>query len=252
MKGYEAPMTSQRLDASLPICARIDGRSFSSFTRGCEKPFDAKISTSMRETCAYLVEETHAKIGFVQSDEISLIWQNVEGGSVIFDGKVHKMTSVLASMAAVKFYSIYGGDKLPSFDCRVWQVPSQIEAANTILWRALDARKNSVSSACHTKYSAKQMHQKNREEQVKMLAEAGVNFEEDYSSEDKWGSYYRRVTGQKEIDEETWMKIPENNKPPTRIVTRSWVDQIPMPYFGDVKNRVGVIFNGEDPFESKE
>jgi len=247
MKAYESVATRDRLEPSLPICARIDGRTFSTFTRGCEKPFDARISNAMRATCAWLVEETHAKIGYVQSDEISLVWQNASGGSVIFDGKVQKMTSVLASMAGVKFYSELGGEALPAFDCRVWQVPSQTEAANTFLWRALDARKNAVSSACRAHHSAKQMHGKGRLDQVQMLADAGIVFETEYPEEDRHGVFFRRVSGEIEIDDGTWAKIPEKHRPKSRLAIRSWTEKLQMPFFGDVKNREAVIFESADP-----
>ncbi|MEP4508196.1 MAG: tRNA(His) guanylyltransferase Thg1 family protein [Paracoccaceae bacterium] len=242
MKSYEKTTTSLRLNPELPICARIDGRSFSSFTRGCQKPFDDEISNAMRATCAFLVDKTHARIGYVQSDEISLVWQANEGGSVFFDGKVMKMASVLASMAGVKFFSAYGGEKLPAFDCRVWQLPSQTEAANAILWRAIDARKNAVSSACRAHNSAKSMHKKGRDEQLEMLLQKGIDFEATYSAQDRHGVFYQRVTGEKFLDDDTWNKIPDGKKPDNRMVMRSWVAEMPAPYFGDVEDRVSFIF----------
>lgn len=81
MKAYEKSGTLAKLDPTLPICSRIDGRSFSRFTKGCEKPFDARVSGAMRAACAYLVEQTHALIGYVQSDEISLVFRATEGGA---------------------------------------------------------------------------------------------------------------------------------------------------------------------------
>jgi tRNA(His) guanylyltransferase len=247
MKGYEAVATRERLDPSLPICARIDGRAFSGFTRGCERPFDARVSGAMRETTKYLVDETHAKIGYVQSDEITLIWQNTDGGSVFFDGRVQKLTSVLASMAGVKFYSVYGGNRLPAFDCRVWQVPSQEEAVNVLLWRAFDARKNAVFSAARAHFSPKQMHLKRQPDLRAMLASVGVDFDTHYPAEDRHGVFYRRVTGQREMDDATWAAIPERHRPASRDVVRSWVEPISMPFFGDVANRVDVVFNGAAP-----
>jgi tRNA(His) guanylyltransferase len=247
MKKYEAVATATRLDVSLPICARIDGRSFSSFTRGCEKPFDARLSMAMRKTAAYLVEETHAKIGYTQSDEITLVWENVEGGSIIFDGRVQKMTSVFASMAGVKFFSVYGGEKLPAFDCRVWQAPSREEAANVFLWRVFDARKNATISACRSHFSAKKMHGKRQADMREMLRSVGIDFDTAYPAEDRFGVFFRRVTGAREIDRETLAKIPERYRPESRLVTRSWVEQVDMPFFGDVTNRVSVVFDGADP-----
>jgi len=247
MKGYEAAGTALRFCPALPICARIDGRSFGKFTRGCDKPFDAKISSAMRATCAYVVEQTHAKIGYVQSDEISLVWQAVEGGSIIFDGKAHKMNSVIASMAAVKFYSIYGGSRLPAFDCRTWQLPTQTEAANTLLWRAMDARKNAVSMACRSVCSAKSMHKQGRADQMAMLAAMGIDFDSTYPPQDRHGVFFRRVSGEVEIDDATWAKIPERHRPEGRLAVRSWIEELSMPFFGKVTNREAVIFDAAKP-----
>lgn len=246
MKAYEQ-LTETRLDPEMPIIARIDGRSFSTFTRGCDKPFDSRVSGAMRATCAYLVEQSHAKIGFVQSDEITLIWQNSDGGSVFFDGRVLKLCSVLASMAAVRFDREFGGTRLPSFDCRVWQVPDQTEAANTLLWRAFDARKNSVSSACRAHFSAKKMFRKGRSEMRAMLASVGVDFDASYPPADRHGAYFRRVTKERWLDDETWDAIPEKHRPESRFVMRSSVEEIPMPFFGDVRNREAVIFCAAHP-----
>ena len=47
MKGYEAVETARRFDVHLPIYARIDGRSFSRFTRGMARPFDIRMIDAM-------------------------------------------------------------------------------------------------------------------------------------------------------------------------------------------------------------
>lgn len=246
MKVYERA-TAQRLDPAMPIIARIDGRAFSKFTRRYAKPFDLELSAAMRETCAYLVRETHAKIGYVQSDEISLVWQAEPGGSMFFDGKVLKMASVLASMAAVYFFDCLKPNGLPAFDCRVWQLPDRTEAANTILWRAMDARKNAVSSACRSMFSAKAMHGKRRSDMIAMMAENGIDFDAAYTAEDRHGAFYRRVSGMVEIGADELAKIPERHRPKNAMVTRSWVEQLPMPFFGNVTNREDVIFYAAAP-----
>jgi len=65
----------------------------------------------MVETTNYLVEETHARIGYTQSDEISLVWQQDRyDAEVFFNGKIHKLASVLASLASVKFNHVCLGD----------------------------------------------------------------------------------------------------------------------------------------------
>src|SRR3569832_1982692 len=91
MKAYEAVETARKLDPLLPIYARIDGRAFSTFTRGMERPFDLRMTGAMVETTKHLVHATHARIGYVQSDEISLVWL-AEGpnSDTLFSGKVQK------------------------------------------------------------------------------------------------------------------------------------------------------------------
>ena len=164
MKGYEAVETERRLDVSLPIYARIDGRAFSRFTRGMEKPFDARLIAAMQDTTKHLVQQSHARMGFTQSDEISLVWQADGAASdIFFSGKIQKMVSVLASMAAAKFATVCPEgfrDKIPHFDCRVFQLPNQMEAANAFLWRAMDAKKNGISMIAQSMFSAKQLSRK--------------------------------------------------------------------------------------------
>src|SRR5262249_8552638 len=104
MKAYEAVESERRFIPLLPVYARIDGRSFSAFTRGMERPFDIRMYECMLQATEYLVENTQARIGYTQSDEINLVWLAEEYESdIFFAGKIHKIVSVLASMAAARF-----------------------------------------------------------------------------------------------------------------------------------------------------
>ena len=71
----------------------------------------------------------------------------------MFDGKVFKLVGVLASTAA-RYFNRNVKKHVPEkegvdadFDCRVWNVPSPMEAANVFVWREMDATRNSVSMA---------------------------------------------------------------------------------------------------------
>lgn len=248
MKAYEA-VGDTRLDVHLPICARIDGRSFSKFTRNYDRPFDARISHAMRATAAYLVEQTHARIGYVQSDEISLIYMaETPESSVFFDGRVQKLCSVLASMAAGKFMrELPDEPRIPSFDARVWQVPSRTEAANVLLWRAQDARKNAISMACRSMFSAAQMHGQGQADMLAMMESVGVDFHSAYPAEDRFGVFCQRKTELRELEDAVWDRIPERNRPDSRMVVRSRVVALDLGYFGGVMNREAVVFEGADP-----
>lgn len=251
MKAYEAVETGRKLDSQLPIYARIDGRSFSRFTRGMARPFDIRMTEAMVETTKHLVHETHARIGYTQSDEISLIWlADKPESDVLFSGKVQKMASVLASMVAAKFATLTPPEfahRLPHFDCRVFQLPTKDEGANAFLWRAMDARKNAISMVAQANFSHKTLHGQDQKAMLKMLAEKGINFEKDFPESFRRGSFVRRFVVERELTADELSHIPEKHRP-TGSVVRSDVRVMKMPPFNKVVNRVGVIFDCEEPF----
>lgn len=253
MKSFEAVETSRRLDPHLPIYARIDGRSFSRFTRGMKRPFDRGMSWAMIETTKYLVEQTHARIGYTQSDEISLIWlAEGDNSDVLFSGKVLKMTSVLASMAAAKFARICPmgyEERLPHFDCRVFQLPSKDEGANAILWRALDCRKNAISMAAQARFSPKQLHGQGQADMLGMLAGIGVDFET-YPGFFKDGTYARRKAVERFLNADELLAIPEKHRPDGPVI-RTEIETMSDVRLKDVSNRVEFVFDGTAPTKDK-
>jgi tRNA(His) 5'-end guanylyltransferase len=253
MKAYEAAETSRMLDPRLPIYARIDGRGFSRFTRGMEKPFDARMTDAMIETARHLVEATQARIGYVQSDEISLVLMaDTPESDVMFSGKVQKLVSVLASMAAAKFARICPEgfeDRLPAFDCRVLQLPDRIEAANMLLWRAMDCRRNAVSMVSQAYFSHRQLNGKRQSDMHEMLREKGVDFTS-YPEENRLGMFLaRRVV---EITPDSVRRQVPSSVAEAILadgpVLRTVVRRIAMPAFADVANRAEVVFEGAEPF----
>lgn len=257
MKAYEAVETARTFDRMLPIYARIDGRSFSRLTRSMQRPFDPRLAATLVATAAHLIRETHARIGYTQSDEISLVWLVDAESEPLFGGKVHKWTSVLASLAAAAFQQeltrAFGGEAekltamLPHFDARVLQLPSKIEAANAILWRTLDARKNAVSMAARAAFPAQALHGKDQAEMRAMMAAKGIDFDE-YPRSFRQGTFQRRVTSERELTPEDIARIPAAHRPlPGTRVQRSEIVTIEMPDFVTVANRVEVIFDGAEP-----
>jgi tRNA(His) guanylyltransferase len=190
------------------------------------------------------VDATHARLGYTQSDEISLVWRaETPESDVFFSGKVLKMASVLASMAAAKFARVCPEGyehKLPHFDCRVFQLPNDDEAANAILWRALDARKNAIQMVAQAHYSPKQLHKKSQGDMLAMLGNIGVRFE-DYPASFKAGTFLRRETFERELSSEELERIPERHRP-SGPVPRTVVEEVETIPFRDVADRVGFIF----------
>lgn len=250
MKAYEAKY-DVRSTKDFPVVARIDGRSFSKFTKPFGRPFDPLMTKAMKTTTMALVRNTHAKIGYTQSDEITLIFEAPPDGEMFFDGRVLKLASVLASMTSVEFalecpFLARVERMRPHFDCRVFEVPNRTEAANALLWRAQDCRKNAIQSIARSHFSHKELHKKSQRDMVSMLNEAGVNINS-YPADNLHGIYVQRQKTRKLLTDEEWESIPEKSRPDSRIVWRSEVQQLPIRYFGDVINREEVIFEASEP-----
>lgn len=285
MKSFEALTTQRKLMHGLPVYARIDGKAFHTFCRGLNKPFCMELVETMQEVCKYLVEKTNAKLGYVQSDEISLCWLDVDKAP--FDGKLHKLESVLASMASAKFctyinetyyknflsyeqlskksdphceswyykqqcenwFPLYDKVRklIPSFDCRVFQLPNETELANCFIWREIDAVRNSVQMLGQANFSHNSLQGLSAKDiQNKLLTEKDINWN-NLDTELKRGTYYKRVLVEKELDDITWNKIPEHKKPESRIVIRSQIQQCNFPVMKSVQNKVGTYFYDEEP-----
>ncbi len=241
----------------LPIMVRLDGKAFHTFTRGLERPYDKRLSDLMVDTTKFLVEQSNACVGYTQSDEISLcLYTDNPNTEPYFGGRIQKLTSVLSSMATAYFNRNLAlaipekADKYAYFDCRVWNVPSLVEAANVFVWRELDATKNAVSMAASYYYSATALHGKHTGEMQDMLFLGhGINFN-DYPAAFKRGSYVRRVTREVKFSVEELDGLPEKHEArtnPDLLIERSVVERVELPKITSIANRVDVLFNGAEP-----
>ena len=253
-KAFEARETMHRLMPGLPVLVRLDGRAFHTFTRGLARPYDERLSRSMIETTKYLVDHTHASVGYTQSDEISLAFPNTDpDNQVMFDGRVQKLCSVLAAMATAKFNQQILANipekahLLPLFDARVYQYPTLDLAAESFVWRETDATRNSLTMAAHAYYSHKELHKAGYARKHEMLHAKGLNWN-DYPDFFKKGTYVRRESTLKELTAAELARIPEKHRP-TGPVMRSVLRELVMPPITRVANVNGVLFEGQEPQE---
>jgi tRNA(His) guanylyltransferase len=253
MKEFEALEAGRRLMPGLPIMVRLDGRSFHTFTRGMPRPFHAPMSRAMIETARYLVEETHACFAYTQSDEITLAyWNDDPKSQVMFDGRIQKLTSVLAGLATAKFnqevvrHMPGKAHLLPVFDARVFSMPSLEEMVNCVMFRALDCAKNSLTMAASAYYSHKELHGKGGAAKHEMLHAKGVNWAKDFPAFFKDGSFLRRETFLKKLTPQELARIPEKHRPAGPVM-RSQVIEMEMPPFSRVANAKEVLFYGAAP-----
>jgi tRNA(His) guanylyltransferase len=252
-KSFEGAETARRADPTRPLLARLDGRSFHTFTRGLDRPYDLRLSKLMNETARYLVSETHAAIAYTQSDEITLAWPSPSTieGKYMFDGKLQKLTSVLAGMCSARFQ--HGVDKLlpdkaeqfPHFDCRVWQVPDLWHAAEVFMWREDDAVKNAISMAAQAHYSSKALHGVNSKVKLEMLQALGQPFER-HPRFFRRGTYLQKENYQALLTEEQRLKIPETHRPKIgETVTRSRIVELNLPPLRQIENLLTTLFTPE-------
>jgi tRNA(His) 5'-end guanylyltransferase len=251
MKAYEV---SPRAMPLLPICVRLDGKNFSRWTRGFDKPFDPRIMRAMDWTTLALVEETNAVVAYTQSDEITLILYSDDYQSqTYFDGKIQKICSVLAALATVQFASQFNpsGEKGPAlFDCRVWQVPNLVEASNVLLWRQEDAIRNSIQGLGQVHMSHRELQGMSGPAIVKTLQDRGVLWEH-LSDREKQGRFVRRRRILKTLAPEVLAKIPKEKRP-LGPIERSEVGFADIPPLGDLElaERLERLFRrsaGRDP-----
>jgi len=259
MKAYEAQETSRKFMPLLPVVARLDGRCFSNFTYTMDRPYDVRMIKTMQETAERLVKETGADIGYTQSDEITLIWNNNSLTSqVFFNGKIFKLISLAASLGTVYFNRFATNnmpglmvDKAPVFDCRVYQTPNLMEAYNSLIWREQDAIRNSVQSLARSKFSHKECHRKNCKTLKTMLLTKGINWH-DYPTSYKCGTYYakRRITRPYTDSEVT--SLPSGHpakQDPEFSVERSVVQKLDLPAMSSISNKIEVFRDGAIPIE---
>jgi tRNA(His) guanylyltransferase len=160
----------------MPVIIRLDGHSFHTITRGCEKPFDAGLASDMIDTTLVLCREIQgAKCAYLQSDEISILLTDFDelATQAWFDYNVQKMVSISAGIASAVFSDLR--TRIATFDSRAFNIPKE-EVANYFVWRQKDWVRNSVQMLARVHFSHKQLLKKGQADMHEMLHEIGVNW----------------------------------------------------------------------------
>jgi len=237
LKAHEQLEAGRKADPYVPLMCRIDGKSFSKFTKGLQRPFDKRFTDLMVDTTKFLVEQTEANLGYCQSDEISLFWhinkEEFPNREFWFGGKYQKVASVTASMAGSFFsanlekYLPEKVGKYPVFDSRVWSVPTLELAYENFQWRFLDAQKNSVSMYARSFFSHKSLQNKTCKEMKELLTQNGTPWE-DLPLFFREGTYVKRGTVTLLPEDFSDSNIPEEHRP-TGPVQRTVVSSCEKP-----------------------
>ena len=261
MKGAYENKYRLYLPERIPVIIRLDGKAFHTFCRGLKKPFDDLFISVMQDTMLDLCKNiSGCKLGYVQSDEISLLLvQTKEESQPWFDNNIQKIVSVSASMATLYFNKNFEKrvfelmenyakdksdyteeelkyiDKLDSkvytamFDSRVFVLPKE-EVNNYFIWRQIDCTRNSILSLAQSLYSDREIHGiKCDALQDKMFTEKNVNWN-DLSTVKKRGTCAIR----KEVEV-------------NGVVRNKWFIDEDIPIFTQDKTYInGIIYKGEE------
>jgi tRNA(His) 5'-end guanylyltransferase len=224
MKEFYEDRLRYKLPRRAYTIIRIDGKAFHTYTKGLKRPFDNGLIEDMNNTTIFLCKNIMgAKMGYVQSDEISILLTDFDtlDTQAWFDYNVQKMVSIASSLATSEFNRLridrYIKEKYDSgisnityrfmenlsnikqaqFDARVFQIPSKIEIENYLIWRQQDAVRNSISSVAQSLYSPKELNGVKTNEMQELIFQKGINWN-DYDFRKKRGAVIGKVEVQVE------------------------------------------------------
>lgn len=210
---YYRSLTDYKVMPNCYTLVMLDGRSFSKMVKNkFELPFDDNFIDMMNETAKYICKKIQgALFAYVQSDEISILLS--DKGDTFFGGRLNKMQSIIASMAASKFnqlmmlYNLKNGiepndpmkivesTNLVDFDCKVWNVPTFNDAIAWFIYRQIDCIRNSKQQAAQTYLSFEQLLNQDTDKQITLLkVNKGIEWETEYDDGKKFGRFiYKEI-----------------------------------------------------------
>jgi len=286
MKGYEGLVNQYpKIPPYKPFAVRLDGHTFSKFTTGFKRPFDQLFQTAMISTMNDLMTKFLPVTGYTHSDEITLVFKQActkeefetktNKSTHAFDGKVHKLNSLLAGYCSARFnYHItrlvnQHKDKYTSelvekinlheahFDCRILLFPDEKEndVVNLLLWRSvIDCHRNAVSTYARHLLGHKKVNGLHSGQLIELMEEEKeFNWEKDVPLFYKHGTYAKKELYQTEVivpktNEKVMatrqrivnkcFKINFSEKIYELIMAKNWPDDIKDGYGLDVKDLV--------------
>lgn len=181
MKALEA-VVKPTLTPNEVVVIRCDGKAFHTYTRSLHAHDERFMKVMWEATKALCENAMGARLGYVQSDEISVVvnpWMS-EGSQAWFGNDLQKIVSVSAAIAAAQVtmhsHSVFGETRPAYFDARAFVVPRK-EVNDYLVWRQLDAHRNAVNALAQDTFSKKQLHGAKLATVRQMLRSAGRPFE---------------------------------------------------------------------------
>lgn len=153
---------------------RVDGKNFSKYTKGFDKPYDHDMLRAMQTAMVNTAEEIQGlEFAYTQSDEISFYLRDdhSETTQAYLDGNVQKIASITASMVTAYFNQYMNNGKPAMFDARTFIIPDEVEVENYFIWRNMDAMRNAITTIGRHYLGHKGVYGKSNKEVARILEE---------------------------------------------------------------------------------
>lgn len=209
---------------------RLDGKKFSTFTRGLPKPYDKVFSLVMMLTTNDIVDEYHAQFGYTHSDEITIGFNakcakkdydenTVEKREHSHKGRVAKIISQMAAYCTLRFnfhymkeiqkgltnYEEHTNKKILSmkaiFDARILVFPLEKQnwwIAHHMVWRSMyDCYRNGLSTFADHYIGKKKTVGMDARDKYNAMIKVGLDFKLSPQYY-RHGSYIKKIIVDKE------------------------------------------------------
>lgn len=239
-KQREAELrTLDIIPATSHYIIRVDGRSFSKFTKAFAKPFDGLIVQAMTDAATAVCADLKCTFAYTESDEITFVFKSkpTDGYQHVFGGKVAKLLSTCAALTSVAFYKAISTAcpaldlGMPHFDARLVDVIdrqlSDSRLMRAVVWRQNDAIRNSISMVAQSMFSHSQLQGVGSAAKLAMIEDycgkTGAISWLQHSSRCTKGTFVYLKATEREFTPEELNAIPEHCRPDpgTRFVRTS-------------------------------
>ncbi|MBY3151180.1 hypothetical protein HFO56_02000 [Rhizobium laguerreae] len=294
LKACEAVETERRVAPGECAMIRLDGMVFSKFTASMTKPYDTVMADAMKATAARALEVFAPDFVYTQSDEITMVFgpdrlipfdgrlmkmASAYAGKVTsfftfevmkrFKGGIETLRKDVeiaresgdAAAAHNLADSVSGfidmfdwlSRTAASFDGRAVSVDMDM-AAQFLVWREIDARRNGALGAGRAVLEASQIGGKSPGDIKDMLRDLGIDYHADYPTHFRRGTFMRKRDIEMTLTEQELARIPEKIRESKRGQTflRSRVVEVEdRPPFYAMDNITAFVFEDAEPVVSE-
>ena len=222
MKNYEH-LSDSKLLPKTPVILRIDGKSFHTFTKEMQRPWDERLAKSMWEAAIYTCKRIMgAQLAYTQSDECNIFISDWESNrtQAWFEYRLQKLCSISAGLYTAAFLRAFCHHhskdpmelrELPIFDARAFNLPKH-EVANYFIWRQQDACRNSLQMLARVYFSHSETLGKTNQQLQEMLwKKHQINWNDCEIWQKRGMSFHKRP--KTEEKKEKWGWVADHNTP---------------------------------------